>query len=161
MFDYLFCMFDYLFCSSSAPFFAVVGSYWMLRYAPAVQAAALPPPPARPPRLSVQTASRRALLPATLLGWALPARADDDEAPSGGSLPLKAAKLGGIVLIADLVTAAILGKSVLGLFKPQGDAAAGKKDWKDKLAVRLSTCVPHAGATQNCSAAFSSPARWR
>ena len=79
------------------------------------------------------------LLPATLaFGATQRATAADGEqqaADESASLPLKAAKLGGILVVADVVTSLVLGRSVLGLLRPKG--AEEKPDWKEAAADKL------------------------
>jgi len=115
----------------------------MLRCALPVRACASAP---RPPQAErgvrpAGLASRRAALlapPATLVAAAAPPAARAEAEALEQPLPLKVAKLGGILLAADLVTAAVLGKSVLGLLRPKPEGADGEeKDWKERLADRL------------------------
>ena len=48
---------------------------------------------------------------------------------------MKAAKLGGVLLVADVVSGVVLGKSVLGLGK--APKAGEQRDWKEEMADRL------------------------
>ena len=55
-----------------------------------------------------------------------------------GGLPVKAAKLGGILVAADVVTSLVLGRSVLGLMRPKAEGEGAKKqDWKEAAADKL------------------------
>lgn len=66
-----------------------------------------------------------------------------DAAAPGGLTPVAAAKLAGVLLVADVVSAAVLGKSVLSFMKPETASAAtatteaGKRDWKENVADSL------------------------
>ena len=83
--------------------------------------------------------SRRVWLPALSAGIATAAgrvQAVEEEQSSATPLAVKAAKLGGILVAADVVTSLVLGRSVLGLLnknKPQGEG----RDWKEAAADKL------------------------
>jgi len=89
------------------------------------------------------TARRVALLtlPALLAARAQPASAEPVSEAAEQPLFAKVAKLGGILVAADVVTALVLGKSVLGIVNKakgatEGDTGASS-DWKERVADSL------------------------
>jgi len=118
------------------------------RHTRAAHASAAPPPP---PPAAGRRAALRLLALTAVLGAARASRAADADADSttseDGSDPaafaLKGAKIGGILLAADVISAAVLGRSVLGMAKSGaaaegGDASASQSaDWKEKAADAL------------------------
>jgi hypothetical protein len=78
------------------------------------------------------------------------------EQPPEGSLPVKAAKLGGILVAADVVTSLVLGRSVLGLMRPKAEAAE-KRDWKEAAADLLLGAPGKAAAREAPVAVMDTP----
>lgn len=90
-----------------------------------------------PPRQEQQAATRRALLCLPLLTPVLPALAAEEataEVTESVPLAVKFAKLGGVLVFADVLAGLMLGKSVLKIGKGK---EAGGGDWKDAVADKL------------------------
>eukprot|EP00873_Tetraselmis_striata_P040498 jgi/Tetstr1/460762/TSEL_005947.t1 len=83
-------------------------------------------------------ASLAALASALAPAAALAAEAAGDAAGadgSGGGMLAKAGKLGGILLLADIVTGIVLGKSALDMFNRKD--GSGGSSWKERLADKI------------------------